>query len=104
VDIVPQGWLRYLSVVFDCIVYATTLQLTVTRLGVEKLIMTDPGSSCKSGPVNVVHTALYFYHIISESVSICWLSTSQLVKALISCVCSQKSVRAHKLCHQDRQT
>jgi len=60
VDIVQQGWLRYLSVVFDFIVYVTTLQLTVTRLGVEKLIMTAQGSSCKSGPVNVVHTALYF--------------------------------------------
>ena len=46
-DIVQQGWLRYFSVVFDCIVYVTTLQLTVTRLGVEKLIMTDLGSSCK---------------------------------------------------------
>ena len=48
-DIVQQGWLRYLSVVFDFIVYVTTLQLTVTRLGVEKLNMTDLGSGCKVG-------------------------------------------------------
>ena len=71
-DIVQQGWLRYLSVVFDFIVYVTTLQLTVTRLGVEKFIMADLGSGCKSGPVNVVLTP----YILTIPVLKCRTSTA----------------------------
>jgi len=47
-----------------------------------------------------------YYHqhfkILNPQERICWLS--QLDKAKINCVCSQMSIKAHKLCHQDHQT